>query len=170
METNIEFLYLYTEVTIAFVAFATIVATLRQAFGNRLTPFQYLIFRMFVEVGLLLVFMAMIPVAIFHLFSDELIVWRVSTYLIIVSILIELPFHIRRRIRLSLPISNMSTTSRCVLVGWGISLLLMILTATETLWIPSIYTTTGFLIWGMIATAILFAEFLGDYIEVEEEA
>jgi len=125
---------------------------------------------MFVEVGLLLVFMAMIPVAIFYLFSDELIVWRVSTYLIIFSILIELPFHIRRRIRLSLPISNMSTTSRCVLVGWGISLLLMILTATETLWIPSIYTTTGFLIWGMIATAILFAEFLGDYIEVEEEA
>ena len=170
METNIEFPYLYTEVTIAFVAFATIVATLRQAFGNRLTPLQYLIFRMFVEVGLLLVFMAMIPVAIFHLFSDELIVWRVSTYLIIFSILIELPFHIRRRIRLSLPISNMSTTSRCVLFGWGISLLLMILTATETLWIPSIYTTTGFLIWGMIATAILFAEVLGDYIEVEEEA
>ena len=37
VETNIDALYLYVEVFIAFVAFATIVATIKQAFGKKLT-------------------------------------------------------------------------------------------------------------------------------------
>ena len=50
---NIDFIFALLQTYVAFIAFATIVATLRQSFGTPLTPFQYILFRFFVESGLL---------------------------------------------------------------------------------------------------------------------
>ena len=100
MQSNLDYLVLHAEITMAFVAFATIVATLRQAFGGYLTRLQNLLFRFFVEVGFLGVIMALVPIALFTTLTSELQVWRISTYAILTLTGLYLPFYLRRRIRI----------------------------------------------------------------------
>jgi hypothetical protein len=74
---------LYVEVFIAFVAFATIVATIKQAFDNKLTVLQYLLFRFFVENGFLHVVLTLLTISLFDVLADKNEAWRYSTYAII---------------------------------------------------------------------------------------
>ena len=162
MQGNFDFFVVYTEVSIAFVAFATIVATLRQAFGGGLTPLKYLLFRFFVEIGFIYVIVAIAPIALVNILTSELQVWRILTYMILVTIALGLPFYIYRRIKTKAPIPLIS---RLVMIGYGISLILMITTATELFWLPSLATTSYMLIWGLVSNIAIFLYFLGTFIE-----
>ncbi len=162
MQINFDFFVVYAEVSIAFVAFATIVATLRQAFGGGLTPLQYLLFRYFVEVGFIYVIVAIVPIALLNILTSELQVWRISTYMILVANVVCLPFYIYRRIKTQAPIPLIS---RLVMIGYGVSLFLMIMTATELFWLPSLATTTFVLIWGLVSNIAIFLYFLGTFVE-----
>ena len=70
MQSNLDFLVLYAEITMAFVAFSTIVATLRQAFGGHLTRLQNLLFHFFVEVGFLHLMTAIVPIALLTILTS----------------------------------------------------------------------------------------------------
>ena len=165
MQSNLDFLVLYAEITMAFVAFATIVATLRQAFGEYLTRLQNLLFHFFVEVGFLGVIMALVPIALFTTLASELQVWRISTYAILTLTGLYLPFYIRRRIKIE---ERIPWISLLVMVGYGISIIAMIATATELFWLPSLATTTYFLAWALISNIAIFVYFLGTFIELNE--
>ena len=165
MQSNLDFLVLYAEITMAFVAFATIVATLRQAFGGYLTRLQNLLFRFFVEVGFLGLIMALVPIALSTTLTSELQVWRVSTFAILALTAMYLPFYIRRRKKLE---ERIPWISLLVMVGYGISIIVMITTATELFWLPSLATTTYFLAWALISNIAIFVYFLGTFIELHE--
>ena len=163
MQSNLDFLVLYAEITMAFIAFATIVATLRQAFGEHLTRLQNLLFHYFVEVGFLHLTMAIVPIALLTILTSEVQVWRLSTYTILILTAFYLPFYIRRRKKLK---ERIPWVSLVVMIGYGISLIAMILTATELFWLPSLATTTYFLIWGLISNIAIFVYFLGTFVEM----
>ncbi len=165
MQMNLDYLVLHAEITMAFVAFATIVATLRQAFGGYLTRLQNLLFRFFVEVGFLGMIMALVPIALSTILTSDLQVWRVSTYSILALTGLYLPFYVRRRKKIE---EHIPWISILVMVGYGISIIIMIVTATELFWLPSLATTTYFLAWALISNIAIFVYFLGTFIELNE--
>ena len=84
MQSNLDFLVLYVEVVMAFIAFATLVATLRQAFFGHLTQLQNLLVRFWVWIGFLNLIMAMIPLGLSTLLDNELLIWRISNSTLLV--------------------------------------------------------------------------------------
>jgi hypothetical protein len=164
MKSNLDFLVLYAEITMAFVAFSTIVATLRQEIGESLTQLQSLLFHFFVEVGFLHLTIAIVPIALFTILTGELQIWRLSTYTILISTGFYLPFYISRRIKTE---EQIPWLSRLVMVGYGISIIAMIATATELFWLPSLATTTYFLVWGLISNIAMFVYFLRTFVELD---
>jgi hypothetical protein len=151
----------------AFVAFSTIVATLRQEIGERLTQLQTVLFHFFVEVGFLHLTIAIVPIALFTILTSELQIWRLSTYTILISTGLYLPFYIRRRIKTE---ERIPWLSRLVMIGYGISIIAMIATATELFWLPSLASTTYFLVWGLISNITMFVYFLRTFVELDKAA
>jgi len=158
-----DFLILYAEIMMAFVAFATIVATLRQAFGKQLSPFQTLLFRLFVEVGLLFVIAAMIPIAMIETGSAERDVWLVSTLYNLIASAIYLPYYLMRRRKVE---STTPLVSRLVQAGYGIAIILLLATIAPWFWSPSLTTTIYFLLWGLISNIAMFMSFIGSFVEI----
>jgi hypothetical protein len=64
MEANLDTLAVSANVTISFVAFATIIATLRRTLGERLSPLQRLLVRWFTESGMLVVSIQVLPLVL----------------------------------------------------------------------------------------------------------
>ena len=166
MDANTDFLILFAEVSIAFVAFTTIVATLRQTISGALRPLQYLLFRFFVDVGLMHFLVALIPVGLMYIVPDETDVWRITNYFILVFTVFYMPNYIARRRRIDAPVPLLSLT---VMVGYTIFVLMTVITATEIFWPPSLTTTTLFLLWRMGSNAAIFGLFLGSFVTVADD-
>ena len=60
--------------------------------------------------------------------------------------------------------------SRVVMVGYGLGLLGLLITATEIFWRPSLASTTAFLFWGFVSNVCVFIYFLGTYVDVGDES
>lgn len=149
----------------AFLAFATIVATLRQAFGGRLSRWQNLLFRFYVETGFMFVVQGIVPIWLLNTGIDEPTVWRISNALLLTATALYMPFHIRRRIKISAPIPLVSAL---VMAGWGLGIVLMIITATEYFWSPSMISCGAMMIWGLVGNIAIFVKFLGSFIELDD--
>lgn len=165
MQSSIEFLSLYSEVTIAYVAFMAIVATLRHSFGERLSAFQYLLVRFFVEVGLIHVLLSMLAVALFHALESELLVWRIVTYGNLATAAFYLPYYVRRRRRAQ---SGIPPGSLFVMVGYAVAVLVMAATTLERWWAPSLLTVSLYYMWVAVGNVIVFFIFLGSFLRVAE--
>ncbi len=120
MQPNMDFLVLYAEITMAFIAFASIVATLRQSFGGRLTPLQIRLFRFFAEAGFLHLVNAIIPIALLSIWPVGVEIWLVSTYVILISAGSYMPYYIHRRRKVKTPLPLLS---RLVIVGFQVLLI-----------------------------------------------
>jgi hypothetical protein len=164
MVPNLDILYLYVEVIIAFVAFAAIIATLRQSFGNKLTALQYILVRWIIEVSLLLVFVAFSTIVINTVMEDAETAWRYSTFLIIFAIPAYLFSYLRRRAKLNLA---MPLSSKLVSVGYFLSVLFLITTLTGLTLEPSLKTVMVYLTWGLASLLIVFLQFLSLFIDWE---
>ena len=103
METNLDSLMTIAEVGIGFVAFSTIVAVLQQSFGRALSAFQVLLVHFYIEVGLLNVGLALLPLALFDLYSDPALVWKIEIYAIVVLTGTYLPTYVVRSRRIDAP-------------------------------------------------------------------
>ena len=64
MEHEFNTLTILAEITIAFVTFSAIVASLRVTLGKMLTPFQSLLVHFFTESGMLNVSVALLPLVL----------------------------------------------------------------------------------------------------------
>lgn len=159
-----DFLVLYAEITMAFIAFASIVATLRQSFGGRLSPLQMRLFRFFAEAGFLHLVSAIIPIALLSIRPVGVEIWLVSTYVILISAGSYMPYYIHRRRKIKTPLPLLS---RLVILGYGVAIIMMILTATQWFWAPSLATTTYYLLWGLISNIVLFLYFIGTFVETD---
>ncbi len=168
MIENIDFITLLLQTYIAFVAFATIVATLRQSFGTPLTSMQYLLFRFFVETGLLHVIMLLIPAMLHNLYPGDPMVWRTTSYLIILIPFCYMLHYLNRRRK----IRDMPTpvTTKFVISGYIVMMIMTAIGLTGWFWEPSLFTVSIYFMWSMVAVVIIFLYFLGTFIYVEDEA
>jgi hypothetical protein len=164
MSTGLDALYLYAEIVIAFVAFAAIVATLRQSLGTKLTPLQYILFRWFVEVALLLVFVSFTVIVLASVIAPEALAWKYSTCFIVVAIPTYLFSYLRRRAKLEIA---MPASSKFVSVGYALASLFLISTLTGWTWAPSINAILIFFTWSLACLFIVFIQFLALFIETE---
>jgi hypothetical protein len=163
--TDLEFLGLYAEVALAFVAFAAIVATLRQAFGNHFSQLQYVMFRFFVESGMIYVIAAFVTLALHKLISDEQLAWRLSNYYVLANLVLYLPFHVRRRKRLGVA---MPAVSLVVIIGYVVLGGMMVVAISEIWWAPSLFMIALILMWGLVGNALIFLQFLESFVYVKE--
>ena len=155
-------LLMIAEVGMGFVGFTMVVVTLRMTTGAGLTPFQRLLTRFYVETGLLAIALAALPAALVAVFGDTLMVWRVSTYACLAVVAFYVPMYIRRRLRTK---EAFPLTSLLVLVGYGIAIVLLILTATELFWLPSLAVPLSFVGWVLGSSALIFVMMLGQFLE-----
>jgi len=167
MEPNVGALPIIAEVGIGFVGFSTIVAVLQQTFGRQFTEFQILLVHFYIETGLLNVALTIFPIALFSFFDNEPFVWRVSIYTILIMTACYLPAYIRRRRKAHAP---NPVISWIVIIGYGVSGVLLILTLTEVYWEPSLAVTTAYLFWAFCSSAVIFVYFLGSFLRGEEPA
>ncbi len=103
MEQNLDTLTVLAEVTIAFVAFAAIVATLKRTFGENLSPFQKLLIHFFTETGMMGVSVALLPLVLAGFWQDEL---PVARYTILCTLAVSFAYlisYIRRRTKIQAP-------------------------------------------------------------------
>jgi hypothetical protein len=164
MDERSRILGLYAEVALAFVAFSAIVATLRQTTGDHFTPLQYVMFRFFIECGMIYVIIAVVSLGIHKVFPDEQLAWRLVNYYALANLLFYLPLHIRRRRKLGVKMPNVSVI---VILGYLILGIILLVTATELFWQPSIVTVTLLLIWGLLGNTLIFIHFIESFVHLE---
>ena len=153
------------EVGIGFVGFATIVVAIQMSLGKPLTQFQVLLTHFYIEVGLLSVALAGIPIALLDVFGDQLFVWRISTYSCLIVVGSYLPFYIRRRRQTNAPVP---LTSLFVMIGYGILTAVLALTVTELVWTPSMGLVIAFVMWGIGSSSLIFVMMLRQFLEAGE--
>jgi len=95
--TTFDYLLRLAALSMAFVAFATIVVTLRRGLGGELTPFHVLLVRIYIETGLIVAIGALIP-SLLNLFAlPSRAIWQLSSALGGLVAPILLVAYIRRR-------------------------------------------------------------------------
>lgn len=167
MEPNLDSLMTIAEVGIGFVAFSTIVAVLQQAFGKALTQFQILLVHFYIEVGLLNVGLALLPLVLFDIYHDPATVWKIEVYAIIFLTGTYLPAYVVRRRKIDAPTP---LPSLVVMVGYAIISVLLILSVIGGFWEPSKGIVTMYLLWTFSSSALIFVYFLGTFLKSEERA
>ena len=161
METDLNTLTILAEVTTAFVAFSAIVASLRVTFGQKLSQFQQLLVHFFTESGMLVVSITLLPLVLTGFWQDELIVARITTVYTFVALGTYLVFYIRRRLSINAPTT---LPSLFVMIGYGIWLPLLAITAMGTFWQPSLEFITAFCFWALFSSVLIFDTFLSAFV------
>ena len=164
MEQDFNTLTILAEVTIAFVAFAAIVASLRITLGKKLTPFQSLLVHFFTETGLLNLSIALLPMVLWEFWQNEpTVAWYTTLYTLIVCTL-YMVYYVRRRIQIKAPTP---LPSLLVMIGYGIWITVLAITLSGIYWPPSLAIIAAFCLWGLISTAVIFVAFLATFVGSE---
>ena len=160
-----EFLTLYAEVCLGWVAFTAIVATLRQALGGHFTPLQYVMFRYFVESSLLFFMITLVSIGLHETLREESDAYRITVIIMLISIAVYLPFHIRRRIKLGVSLPPVSLVT---IIGYTVLMVLLMLSLFD-MWIkPTLGIIAATMIYSLGANTLIFVQFLGSFVEVKD--
>ena len=165
METNLDTLTTLAEVTIAFVAFAAIIATLRLTLGKKLSPFQRLLIHFFTESGMLLVSIELLPFVLAGFWQDELLVARYTILYTLVISSSYLIHYVRRRIsiKVSTPLPSLF-----VMIGYGIWLPVLAMAGAGFVLQPSLAIIVAYCFWALLSGAVIFVSFLASFVQDEE--
>ncbi len=166
MERDLATLTILAEVTIGFVAFSAIVASLRVTLGKKLTALQNLLVHFFTESGMLAISIALLPLVLSGFWQDELIVARYTILYALVAGVTYLIFYIRRRLRIGAPTP---LPSLLVMIGYGVVLTMLAVTLTEIFWQPSLAIIAAVCLWILCSGAVIFVSFLATFVEREDE-
>ena len=162
MDQDLETLRVLAEVSIAFVAFSAIVASLRINLGQELSAFQRLLIHFFTEVGMLNVTIALFPLVLSSFYDDERKISAISIIYILGGILAYLAYYLRRRIRIKAPTLFLSSL---VMIGYAVWVPVLVLVVTGVLWEPTLGLIQAFCLWTLISSAMIFAYFLSTFVD-----
>ena len=165
MEQNLDTLTVLAEVTIAFVAFAAIIATLRRTFGEQLSPFQRLLIHFFTETGMLAVSIELMPLILAGFWQDELSVARYTIIYTLVAGCAYLISYIRRRTKIQAPTP---LPSLFVMIGYGIWLPILATAGAGFVIQPSLEIVVAYCYWALMSGAVIFVTFLASFVHSED--
>ena len=167
MNADIEFLTIYTEICLGMTAFFAIVATLRQTLGESLTPYQYLITRFFLEVGLLSTMMALTAIWIGATQQDDALAWKSLAWMVLIVLITYQVSYLRRRATLQPPPPS-SKTALAVTVG-GFLVWLNLGTVLAGMNPMSIPTAAGAALMSNLASSVaVFLIFVRSFMTIDE--
>ncbi len=162
MEHDFSTLIVLAEVTVAFVAFSSIVATIKLTIGDELNKFQRLLIHFFTESGMLSTTVCLLPLVLWEFWPDEVIVAQlVSGY----TLLMTLPYllwYIRRRLKVDYPTP---LSSKLIIAGYFAWMPILIINATGNIWLPSISVITAITFWALVTSAVVFVTFLSTFVD-----
>lgn len=162
MTSTLDLLESLAEITIAFVAFSAIVASIRLTFGAKLAPFQKLLIHFFTESGMLQVTFALFPIVLYQFWPDELKVATITTWVCFVATAIYLLTYIRRRQRISAPTPLLSMLNIIIWIAW---IVVLAITLTGLFWPPSLALIAAYVFWGFFSGTLIFFSFLSSFLE-----
>lgn len=164
MLNGYEFLYVIAEVSIALIAFTTIVVVLRQVVGGGLSAFQILVVQLFALCGFSALFMSLLPVLLSFLGVNEPWLWRICNSAMIILIVGSQLWYFRQRrvVAPDRPINKTNIVNFTTLVA---GVVLLALGATGIAYDNSIAPYAFCLVGLLLAAATAFlgtlASFLG---------
>ena len=165
MEQNFDTLIILAEVTIAFVAFSAIVASLRVTQGEKLTEFQNLLMHFFTESGMLNVSVALLPLVLWGFWPDEPTVARYTILYTLLATGIYLAFYVRRRIGIGAPTP---WPSLLVMIGYAIWLAVLTIALTGVFWQPSLSIIAAVCFWALCSGGVIFVSFLRTFVDSDK--
>ncbi len=165
MESHLDTLTVLAEVTIAFVAFTAIIATLRRTFGEQLSPFQRLLIHFFTETGMLAVSIELMPLILAGFWQDELTVARYTIIYTLVAGFAYLISYIRRRTKIKAPTP---LPSLFVMIGYGIWLPVLAMAGAGFVIQPSLAIVVAYCYWALMSGAVIFITFLASFVHSED--
>ena len=151
------------ELTLAFIAFVAIVASLRVTSGEALTPFEILVVKFFVESGLLLFTVAVLPIVLLQFSSDTAYVATATTWYAFLAVVAYLSFYFwRRRSVAGAPVNLLLSI---VSLGWLVCAMALGISLTGAFFQPSMALLAALLIWGFCSSSLVFTSFLTRFLE-----
>jgi len=164
MEHDFSTLTILAEVTMGFVAFTAIVASLRVTLGGKISSFQKLLINFFTVSGLFLISIALLPLVLWGFWQDEpTVAWYTTLYAFITTA-IYLVLYVRKRIRIKAPTPFPSLV---VMIGYAIWITVLALALTGIFWAPSLAIIAAYCLWGLVSGAVIFVTFLASFVGSE---
>ena len=123
MENSVETLSILAEVTIAFVAFSTIVASIKLSIGGSLSPYQKLLIHYFTESSMLSLSIALLTLVLLDFFPgrEEFVAGIACAYSFITTG-IYLVWYLHRRSKVDAPASVITFT---IIIGYILLIVLL---------------------------------------------
>ncbi len=141
-----------------------IVATLRQTLGDALTPYQYLITRYFIDVGLMQVMVSLSGIALISYLGDEALSWFLMSWMLLITIGLYFPYYLSRRTRINAP---WSLTPVVVTIGTLVIYINLVLSLTAMTQVSLRSAVVIFLMWAFFSMVFIFLTFIGTFMKIE---
>jgi hypothetical protein len=161
METSLHALSVLAGVTIAFVTFATIIATFRRTFGERLSSFERLLVRWFTEVGMLTVSIELLPIVLAAFSTNEETVARISIFYALLVTFGYLPYYVRQRKRVKAPTP---VASMIVMIGTAAWIIVLAMAGIGFVLQPVLAIVAAFSLWLLFIASVVFVTFLATFV------
>ncbi len=107
----------------------------------------------------------LVSIGLHETLREESDAYRITVIIMLISIAVYLPFHIRRRISLgvSLPLVSLVT-----IIGYAVLMVLLLLSLFD-MWIkPTLGIIAATMIYSLGANTLIFVQFLGSFVEVKD--
>jgi len=167
-ESQLETLSILAEVTIAFVAFSTIVASIKLSIGGALSNYQKLLIHYFTESSMLSLSIALITMVLLDFFPDrEAYVATIACTYTFISTGAYLVYYLNRRIKINAPTLLIS---KLVIGDYILMIFLLGVTVTGIFWQPSITIMAAVCLWSFLGSALIFSTFLSNFIDIDSVA
>jgi hypothetical protein len=140
-----------------------IVATLRQTLGDALTPYQYLITRYFIDVGLIQVMVSLSGIALISYLGDEALSWFLMSWMLLITIGLYFPYYLSRRTRINAP---WSLTPVVVTIGTLVIYINLALSLTAMTQVSLRSAVVIFLMWAFFSMVFIFLTFIGTFMKI----
>ena len=162
MNLEIDTLILLIEIIVAFVAFSSIVASIKMTLGKNVTPHQRLLVHFFTESGMLAASICLLPLVLLGFIQDEALVSRITCAYTLVAVFMYLAWYLKRRFRIKAPTPLGSVIT---IIGWILWLPILGITAAGAIWEPSLAIVVALGYWSITGSTVVFVTFLATFVE-----
>jgi len=162
LNAEIDTLILLIEIIVAFVAFSSIVASIKMTSGKDVTPHQRLLVHFFTESGMLAASVCLLPLVLLGFIQDEGLVTRITCAYMLLAVAAYLSWYLKRRFRIKAPTP---LASAVVIIGWVVWLPFLSITAAGAVWEPKLAIIVALGYWSILSSAIVFITFLATFVE-----
>lgn len=162
MYREIDILILLVQIIVAFVAFSSIVASVKMTIGKEVTPHRRLLVHFFTESGMLAASVCLLPLVLTGFLEDLALVTRITSAYTLISVALYLTWYLKRRFRIKAPTPLGSTVT---IIGWVLWLPALIITVTGEIWEPHLGIIVALGFWSITGSTLVFVTFLATFVE-----